>query len=242
MPGKTTSLLWPVALLVVAVAASYLLLPVLLERLVADQVREGFGLEAAPGVDLQGEPPPSLPGRFSGGRVSMRGAEFDGVRTSTTVIDLGSFRLDLLGSIASLALRTEEPPSGTLRVELSEEEVARLARQEADVPVRSVDLEEGSVVVGSEARGLGVEVPLSVRGDLYFRDGALHFEPRRLSAAGVPVPEELADRLLAGAGFEHTPEGLPYEAEITGAEAREGRLLLSGEVERVPLGGGTSHG
>jgi hypothetical protein len=241
VPRKTSFLLRPVLLLVVgvlAVAGAYLLLPALLERLVAAQVREGFGLEAAPEVDLRGELPPSPPGRFSGGRISMRGAEFDGVRTTSTVIDLDPFRLDLPGSVASLALRSEEPPSGTLRAELSEEEVARLAREEADVPVQSLDLEEGGVVVGSTARALGLEVPVSVRGDLSFRGEALVFEPRRLSAAGVPVPEQLADQLLAGAGFSYRPEGLPYGAEISDVQAREGRLILSGEIERIPLGGG----
>jgi hypothetical protein len=225
-------------LVLVAIVGSYVLLPALLERLAAGRLQEQLGLRSAPEVELRVEPPPSLPGGFSGGSVTVRGAEFDGVRSSTTVIDLGPFRLDLPSSIAAGAPRSEEPPSGTLRVELPEEEVARLARQEADVPVRSVDLREGEVVVGSEVRGLGVEVPLSVRGDLSFRDGALVFEPRGLSAAGVPVPEELADRLLAEAGFEHILDGLPYEAEITGARVREGRLILNGEVERVPLGGG----
>lgn len=237
--SRTAFLLGSVAVLVlVAVLALYVLLPALLERLAADRLQEQLGLRSAPEVELRVEPPPSPPGSFSGGRVSVRGGEFGGVRPSTTVMELGPFTLDLPASVAARAPRSEEPPSGTLRVELPEEEVARLVRREADVPVRGVDLREGEVVVGSEARALGARVPLSVRGDLSFRDGALRFEPRGLSAAGVPVPGELADRLLAEAGFEYVPEGLPYGAEVTGARVGEGRLVLDGEVERVPLGGG----
>ncbi|HSL00528.1 MAG TPA: DUF2993 domain-containing protein [Rubrobacteraceae bacterium] len=226
------------SVVVLAIVGSYVLLPALLERLVADRLQEQLGLRSAPEVELRGEPPPRPPGSFSGGSVTARGAEFDGVRPSTTVVDLGPFNLDLPASIAAGAPRSEEPPSGTLRVELPEEEVARLARREADVPVRSVDLRKGEVVVGSEVRALGARVPLSVRGELSFRGGALRFEPRGLSAAGVPVPDELADRLLAEAGFEYIPQGLAYGAEITGAEVREGRLILNGELERIPLGGG----
>jgi hypothetical protein len=220
-------------------AGAYLLLPVALERLVAAQVREAFDpMRYPPEVELRAEPPPSAPGSFSGGRISMRGAEFDGVLTEIAVIDLEPFELDVPGSVASLALRSEEAPSGALRVELGEEEVARIARQRADVPVRSVELEEGGVVVRSEARALGAEVPLAVRGELSYAGGALVFVPTAISAAGVAVPEELAEKLLEGARFTYTPEGLPYGASVTGAAAREGRLVLTGEVESIPLGGG----
>lgn len=240
MLWKASLFLLLLAALVTAglLAGAYLLLPVALERLVAAQVREAFDPMSDPGVELRAEPPPSAPGSFSGGRISMRGAEFDGVLTEIAVIDLEPFELDVPGSVASLALRSEEAPSGALRVELGEEEVARIARQKADVPVRSVELEEGGVVVRSEARALGVEVPLAVRGELSYGDGALVFVPTEISAAGVAVPEELAEKLLEGARFTYTPEGLPYGASVTGAAAREGRLVLTGEVESIPLGGG----
>jgi hypothetical protein len=234
-------LLWTlvVALILVAGAVifAYLFLPTLLERAVSAQLREQYGLEERPHVDLRGEPPPSAPGSFSGGRIEMRGAEFDGVRTSETVIELDPFELDLAGSVAAGGLRSEGPVSGTLGAELSEAEVARLAREQADVPVRSVSLEDGEVVVGSAARLMGFEVPLSARGPVLLRGGDLVFEPRRLTASGVPLPDQLAEELLSEASFAFRPEELPYGATLTGVEAREGRLLLSGEMEEIPLGG-----
>lgn len=226
-------------MIVAAVVAicSYVFLPTFLERAVSAQLQEQFGLEERPQVDLRGEPPPSMPGSFSGGRIEMRGAEFDGVRTSDTVIDLDPFALDLADSAAAGALRSEEPVSGTLRAELSEAEVSRLAREEAGVPVRSVQLEEGEIVVGSVTRVFGLEVPLSARGPISLRGGNLVFEPRQLSASGVPLPEGVSKELLSEASFAFRPEDLPYGANLTGVEAREGRLVLSGEMESIPLGG-----
>lgn len=243
MPRKAPLVLWPLAVFLIAAAGTaicfYALLPTLLERAVSEQLQEQFGVEERPQVDLRGEPPPSMPGSFSGGRIEMQGAEFDGVRTSDTVMDLDPFDLDLADSVAAGALRSEEPLSGTLRAELSEVEVSRLAREEADVPVRSVQLEEGEVVVGSVTRVLGLEVPLSARGPITLRGDSLVFEPRELSASGVPLPEGLSEELLSEASFAFRPEELPYGATLTGVEAREGRLVLSGEIENIPLGGGS---
>jgi hypothetical protein len=241
VPRKASFFLWPLAVFLIGAACvavfAYVLLPALLERAVSAQLQEGFGLESAPTVDLRGEPPPSAPGTFSGGRIEMRGAEFDGVRTSEAVIGLDPFELDLVGSVAAGGLRSQEPVSGTLGAELSEAEVSRLAREQADVPVRSLSLREGEVVVGSVTRVMGFEVPLSARGSISLRAGDLVFEPRRLTASGVPLPDQLSEELLSEASFAFRPEELPYGAELTGVEAREGRLLLSGEMEEIPLGG-----
>jgi hypothetical protein len=168
----------------------------------------------------------------------MRGPEFGGVRTSETVIGLDPFGLDLAGSVAAGGLRTEEPLSGTLRAELSEAEVSRLARERASVPVRSVSLEEGEVVVGSVASVMGFEVPLSARGPILLCGEEIVFEPRRLSASGVELPQELSEEVLAGASFAFGPGELPYGATLTGVEAREGRLVLSGDIAEIPLGSG----
>jgi hypothetical protein len=68
------------------------------------------------------------------------------------------------------------------------------------------------------------------------RDGELIFEPQGLTAAGIQVPDELADRLLAGTSFEYPLDRLPYQTTITSVEANEGRMILSGRVPSVPLG------
>ena len=68
------------------------------------------------------------------------------------------------------------------------------------------------------------------------RDGELIFEPRGLTAAGIKVPDELADRLLSGTSFEYSLDRLPYQTTITSVEAQEGRIILSGRVPSIPLG------
>jgi hypothetical protein len=67
-------------------------------------------------------------------------------------------------------------------------------------------------------------------------NGDLVFEPDSLEAAGVPVPEELADRLLAGANFEYPLDRLPYQTTITRVQAESGRIVLDGRVPSIPLG------
>jgi hypothetical protein len=103
-------------------------------------------------------------------------------------------------------------------------------------PVRSVRLEEGYLVVDSEVEVSGVRIPVGVKGDLDLRDGELRFEPRRLEVFGEPVPNSLAGELLRGTNFAYPIGKLPFEAEISGVEVREGRLMLTGEVESLPVG------
>jgi hypothetical protein len=52
----------------------------------------------------------------------------------------------------------------------------------------------------------------------------------------VPVPDELADRLLAGANFEYPLDRLPYQTTINSVETEEGRIVLDGRVPSIPLG------
>lgn len=228
-----------VKLILVAVAllvAVYVFLPSLLERSAARGIQEGLRLESTPEVELdRGSPAERLVGRFSGGRISLGATDLGGVRAERVTVNLDPFDLDVLGSIMGGALRSEAPLSGMLRAEVPEGEVSRLAQAGTDVPVRGVDLEEDEVVVGSKVPVLGVEVPVSVGGYLALRDQELVFVPRRASAFGTPVPEEWAEQLLAGADFSCKLGGLPYGAEVTGVEVREGRLVVTGTLERVPV-------
>ncbi len=237
--GTGGFLLTFVTLILVAVAllvGVYIFLPSLLERSVARGIQEGLGLESTPEVELdRGSPEEMLVGRFSGGRISLGATDLGTVRAERVTVTLDPFDLDVLGTMMGGALKSEAPLSGTLRAEVPEGEVSRLAEAGTDVPVRGVDLEEDEVVVGLGVPVLGVEIPVSVGGDLALRAQELVFVQRRVSALGTPVPEELAEQLLAGADFSYTLGGLPYGAEVTGVEVREGRLIVSGALERVPV-------
>jgi hypothetical protein len=49
------------------------------------------------------------------------------------------------------------------------------------------------------------------------------------------VPEQLREQLLAEADFAYLLGGLPYGTHITGVEVDEDRLILSGEMGRIPM-------
>ncbi len=245
MPKKASFTLWPVlALLLVAAAVlvgAYTFLLSFAERKVAESVQDRLGLEQRPGVELESSSPANvLAGEFSGGHISIEDAQFGGVRAESASIDLDPFDVSVLDSASSGVLRSEEPLSGTLRVDIPEEEVGRLARVGADVPVRGVDLSRDGVLVRSAAPVLGVEIPVSIRGTLHPRGEELVFEPQRVEALGSALPEGLAEQALAGTDFAYPLGGLPYGAKISDVEVQEGRLILSGEVKRIPLGGSGS--
>ena len=245
MPKKASFTLWPVLTLLLVAAAvlvgAYTFLLSFAERKAAESIQDRLGLEQRPGVELESASPANvLAGEFSGGHNSIEDAQFGGVRAESASIDLDPFDVSVLDSASSGVLRSEEPLSGTLRVDIPEEEVGRLARVGADVPVRGVDLSRDGVLVRSAAPVLGVEVPVSIRGTLHLRGEELVFEPQRVEALGSALPEGLAVQALAGTDFAYPLGGLPYGAKISDAEVQEGGLILSGEVERIQPGGSRS--
>jgi hypothetical protein len=222
----------------VVLVGIYVFLPSYLEESAAEGIQNRLGLESTPEFELEmGTLPEMLAGRFSGGRVTVEGAEFGGIRAERVVLDLDPLDLDLPASILQGAIASQKPLSGALRAEVSEREILRLTRAAAEVPVREVDLEKDRVVVGSEASVLGLAVPVSVQGSLDLRGGRLIFEPQRVSALGTPVPEAMGERLLAGADVSYPLRGLPRGARFTGVEVAEEHLVLSGEMERIPANG-----
>jgi hypothetical protein len=214
-------------------AGIYSFLPSFLERSAAQGIQNQLKLERAPDVELvRGSLLEMMTGRFPGGRVTMENDKLGDVWAKQVVVDLDPMDLNLPASILHGMIKSEKPPSGTLRARVSEGEVSRLTQ--ADVPVRDVELEEGRVLVRSGASVLGFEVPASVQGSLALRGGGLVLEPRWASALGTPVPEQLREQPLAGADFGYLLRGLPYSTEITGVEVDENRLILSGEMEPIP--------
>ena len=234
------SVLAAVLLPVVAVLliGPYTFLPSLLEYAFARDVQSRLGLEKAPRVELQSEQPLRiLAGAFTGGRIILRDAGLGGVRTESAVIGLDPFDVDVLESLGKGSVVASEPLSGSLRVEVPEAEVSRLVKEQADAEVRGVDITRSGMEVRAEAAFLGASFPVSATGDLGLLGGeSFVFEPRNLEAAGVPVPRELADAVLAGTRFDYPIKGLPYGSTISGVETVEGELVLTGRVPRIPLG------
>lgn len=201
-------------------------------------LQNGLGLSTTPEVELRSEPPPAiLAGEFAEGRVEMGAANFQGVRPDKVVIDLDPFELDVLKSLRSGTFESQDPLSGTLRMEFSEDEVTRIAESSIeDVPIRDVQLEPDRMVVGLAARFLGLNVPVAVEGGLSLRQNELVFEPQGVEAFGVPIPERISDRLVSQTDFAYPLDDLPYDVRINEVRVEKDRMLLSGDIERIPVG------
>ncbi len=226
-----------VAVLVLLIVP-YFVLPPVLESVVARNVQDRLGLSERPGVELESDPRwEMLLGEFSSGRISIGGTDLGGVRAEDVSMDLDPFSVAVGESLRSRTAVAEEPVSGRARLTVSEAEVSRLAGQNADVPVNGVDLRRDGVAVESEAAVLGMTFPVTVDGDIGVEDNALVFEPGTVQAAGMTVPPDLADSLLAGTAFRYPVEGLPYGARITGAKTVDGAVVLTGRVSGIELGG-----
>ena len=226
-----------VPVVVIFLIGPYTFVPSLIEYAVATDVQNRLGIEKQPEVRLRSDPPLAmLKGEFSGGRIAMRNVDLGGVRAEKASIDLDPFDIDVWDTMKNGRVVDREPLSGALEIEVSEDEVARLAQKDSEMPVTSVKVQEVGVLIGSEASALGTQFPVSVEGDLTVDNGDLVFEPGGLEAAGVPVPDELADQLLAGADFEYSLDRLPYQTTINRVETEEGRIVLDGRVPSIPLG------
>jgi hypothetical protein len=225
-----------VPVVVIVLIGPYTFLPSLLEYGVAREVQARLGAEVQPAVELKSDPPlRMLAGEFSGGRIVLKNTDLGQVKARRVRIDLDPFDINVWATVKSGHVVAREPLSGALRVDVPEAEVSRLARAKSEIPIRGVDVQEGGVVVRSEVSALGARFPVSVEGDLGLHDGELIFEPEDLTAAGVRVPDDLADRLLTGTHIEYPLDRLPYQMRITGVESEGGRLVLSGRLPSIPL-------
>jgi hypothetical protein len=223
--------------LVVFLIGPYTFLPSLLEYAVARDVKARLGIEKQPHVELKSDPPlRMLAGEFSGGRIVMKNTDLGNVTATRARIDLDPFDIDVWATMRKGQVVDRDPLSGDVRVDVPEREVSRLAKAGSEIPIQDVDVQKDGVVVKSEVSVLGTRFPASIEGEPGLRDKELIFQPQGLTAAGVQVPDELADRLLAGTSFEYPLDRLPYQTTITGVEAEEGRIILSGRVPSIPLG------
>ena len=163
--GKT---LFALLVLVLIVLAPFTVLPALLESATARLLQDQLGLEEAPEVEIESTPAPMMyAGSFS--RPSSRRRDRDSrVKTSNVIMDLDPFNLNIMESATSGEVSTEQPLSGKLSVELSEDNVSRLAQVGSGVPVQDVQLEDDQVVL---EMSLGFGAPVTVRGRLSCKTG-----------------------------------------------------------------------
>ncbi len=223
--------------LVVFLIGPYTFLPSLLEYAVARDVKTRLGIEKQPHVELKSDPPlRMLAGEFSGGRIVMKNTDLGNVTATRARIDLDPFDIDVWATMRKGQVVDRDPLSGEVHVDVPEREVSRLAKAGSEIPIQEVDVQKDGVVVRSEVSVLGTRFPASIEGEPGLRDGELIFRPQGLTAAGVQVPDELADRLLAGTSFEYPLDRLPYQTRIAGVETEDGRIILSGKVPSIPLG------
>ncbi|MDQ3497556.1 MAG: DUF2993 domain-containing protein [Actinomycetota bacterium] len=235
MRSVIASVLVPV--LVIFLIGPYTFLPSLLEYAVARDVKARLGAEKQPDVELESDPPlRMLAGEFSGGRIVMKNSDLGNVTAKKTHIDLEPFDVNVWATIREGRVVAREPLSGDLRVDVTEAEVSRLVKAGSEIPIMGVDVQDDGVVVHTEVSALGTRFPVSVEGDPILRDGRLIFEPQGLTAAGIQVPDDLAAKLLAGTSFEYPLDRLPYQTRMTGVEAEDGQIVLSGRVPSIPLG------
>ncbi len=225
--------------LVVFLVVPYFVLPTVLENLVARDVQNRLGLAERPGVELDSDPQwKMLAGELSKGKISVGETDLGGVGAESAAMDLDPFSVDVGQSARSRTVVVEEPISGRVRLTVSEGEVSRLARENADVPINGVELRGGGVTINSEASVLGATFPVEVDGGVGVEGNELVFRPGTVRAAGTTVPGYLAESLLAGTAFRYPVEGLPYGATITDARTTEGAVLLTGNVSGIELGRG----
>jgi hypothetical protein len=220
--GKT---LFALLVLVLIVLAPFTVLPALLESATARLLQDQLGLEEAPEVEIESTPAPMMyVGSFSKALVSAKGIEIAGVKISNVIMDLDPFNLNIMES-------AEEPLSGKLSVELSEDNVSQLAQVGSGVPVQDVQLEDDLVVL---EMSLGFGAPVTVRGRLSLQNGLLVFQPEQVEGAPGFVSSE---QLLALTRFSYPVTDLPFGAKVTGVKVQKGSLTLSGDIQEIPLSG-----
>jgi hypothetical protein len=223
----------------VVVVAPYFVLPAVLENLVAREAQDRLGLSEKPAVNLDSDPQwRMLLGEFSRGRISTGETDLGRVSAEDATLALDPFSVDVGESARTGTLVPREPLSGDVQFRIAEAEITRLARQNAQVPVNEVELGGGGVTVNSEVSLLGTTLPVTVDGDVGVEGGDLAFRPEGLRAGGTRVPDAIAGTLLDETAFRHPVDGLPGGGAITGARTVDGAVVLTGRLDRIPLGRG----
>lgn len=195
---------------------AYAILPGLIERRLAASLKERYGLEKEPAVEVSsGFPPELLLGRIDRIGIRMDGFVNEGIRLRNLRVDLE----DVNVSVPSL-LRGEperEIGAGSLRAEVPEESINGYLR-ENDLGLEGgrIDVHPREVVYRIGDAFLGF--PASVRLDLrVLNSHAVEVLPKGASLGGFPLPSFLT-RSLASGGRTFELGELPFGAELRSVE------------------------
>jgi hypothetical protein len=209
----------------------YFVLPPALENLVARDVQDGLGLAERPGVELESDPQWEDTPR----RVLERQGLYGGGGPRRGASEESRYRVGPLqrgrGGEPCRAGRPSSPEAclRAVRLTVSEDEVSRLAGQNAEVPVNGVEL-KGAASPWSPRLRCWDDVPGGGgRGRRSSKATPWSSSRQTVRAAGMTVPGYLADSLLAGTAFRYPVEGLPYGGSSQERRPVDGACRAHGE-------------
>ncbi|MGI8650351.1 MAG: LmeA family phospholipid-binding protein [Rubrobacter sp.] len=218
----------------VAVIGSYTFLPGMVSERIATGVREDFGLDRDPEVEVRSDPPPNiLRGKFSEGDIAIGAGEFWGFNVEGVNVALDPFDVDVPASLSQRTLIYEEPSSGTLEAVVSSEEVGRVAREESGID--DVRLESGRLVVEQDPQLFGsLTLPIEVRGRLGLRgNDVLVYTPEQVDVVGVSLPQETTESILSGVELTFPIEDVANGVTLREANIAGNELILTGDVDGI---------
>ncbi len=213
------------ALLVLAGLFVYLLLPGIIESRLAASLRESYGLEEEPTVEVSSSfPPELLLGRMDRIEVRMNSFVQEGVRLRDVRVVLEDVDVPVRSLLSGGDLEREtravslvaEVPEGSINEYLRENELG-LEGGEIDVRPQSVVYRSSGALFGLPA-SVGLELRVS-------GPGTVEVIPREAEVAGFALPAFLT-RSLASGGRTLDLGELPLGTELESVEPSSGDALV----------------
>lgn len=195
---------------------SYLVLPGLIEDRLAGNLRQGYGLDEEPSVEVSsGFPPELLLGRIDRIEVRIDRLTREGILLRDLQIDLEAVDVSV-SSLFSGDLE-REIRAGSLVAEVPEESINDYLREnDMGLEGGEIDVRQREVVYRSEDVFLGL--PGSVSLDLrVVGPHTMEVVPQEATVAGFPLPPFLTEPLTSGGRTLDLGE-LPFGAELTSVE------------------------
>jgi hypothetical protein len=212
-------------LLVLAGFFIYALLPGIIESRLAASLRESYGLEEEPTVEVSSSfPPELLLGRMDRIEVRMDSFVREGIRLRDVRVDLRGVDVPVRSLLSGGDLE-RETRAVSLVASVPEEEInAYLREEDLVLGEGEIDVRPRSVVYRSPDALLGL--PASVGLDLRV-SGPSEIEavPRKAEVAGVPLPAFLT-RSLASGGRTLDLGELPLGTGLQSVETSAGDVLV----------------